>query len=636
MQVQLSKREIKLILALLETEATLTTTTRKLANQFQVSVRTIKYDLENVKIWFEEKGAPLSAQRNKGTWLELPTSKRIELKNEILQVERYDLFPDQEIRINQIITLLCLRDEFITTLELADSLEVSKSTIIADLERLEQVVGGYDVMLVRKNYFGYTLEGKERQVRLLLEAVTQKEITDYDIYTIMNHVTEKRTSSKLGTLKLAMQPDMLKIYQQTVYEVSKIVNQEMLEQFNYSEILSILLRVTIATARMTINQTIHSYKILGNHHLLDENQELPYLLMKQVFDLYHFPILEDEYIYICSDVLMVYEEKNIAELTRNMIEIVSQKEQLPFDEDKQLFTNLFAHLSLKLHKRYLFVNEYNPFIDDIKARYSTLFKSITEASAQEISKSVSITNDSFIAYIALHFLVSYEKLSINRSVARIVYVCSTGLGVTSLIQQRIMEEVANVEIASFASVLKVKEVVQKENPDLVVSIFPIEDLQVPFIKVNPIPTKSDIQGIKKEVNAILTAATPTTNHLPRLVARSQVPNRTGYEDQSRELILKGFVVYEDLKNYFATSLHDGYEEAFLLHVLMMVHRMYFDSQYENDGNVAPDSLLQFEKEVSGIEEIFAKNDLIINKAEVTALLQYIKKEFTAQEKEETD
>ncbi|MGX7417925.1 BglG family transcription antiterminator [Carnobacterium gallinarum] len=623
MQVQLSKREIKLILALLDTEASVTTTTIKLATQFQVSVRTIKYDLENVKIWFEQKGTPLSTQRNKGTWLEMTTSKRIELKNEILQVERYDLFPDQEIRANQIITLLCLQNEFITTLELADRLEVSKNTIVADLERVEQIVGAYELVLVRKNYFGYTLDGPEHQIRLLLEAVIQKEITDYDIYTIMNYITEQRNAPNTNALKLAMQTDMLKIYQATVYEISQIMSQEMMEQFNYSEILSIILRVTLATARMTINRTIHSYKILGNHQLLAENQELPYLLMKQVFDLYHFPILEDEYIYICSDVLMVYEEKNIAELTRNMIELVSEKEQLPFNEDKQLFTNLFAHLSLKLHKKYLFVNEYNPFIDDIKARYPTLFKSIMEASAQEISKSVSITNDSFIAYIALHFLVSYEKLSINRSVARIVYVCSTGLGVTSLIQQRIMEEVANVEIASFASVLKVKEVIQAENPDLVVSIFPIENLQVPFIKVNPIPTKSDIQAIKKTVEEILTTSGNAMSSLPRLVARRQVPNKTGNEDQSRDLILKGFVVYEELKKHFSQRIQIGYEEAFLLHVFMMVHRIYFDSQYDNEGNVAPDSLIQFEEEVTAIESIFAKNDLTINKAEITALLQYI-------------
>lgn len=50
--------------------------------------------------------------------------------------------------------------------------------------------------------------------------------------------------------------------------------------------------------------------------------------MRQVFSSYEFPILEDEYIYIFSDVLMAYEEHNIADLTRQMIAFVSEKKRL--------------------------------------------------------------------------------------------------------------------------------------------------------------------------------------------------------------------------------------------------------------------------------------------------------------------
>lgn len=95
------------------------------------------------------------------------------------------------------------------------------------------------------------------------------------------------------------------------------------------------------------------------------------------------------------------------------------------------------------------------------------------------------------------------------------------------------------------------------------------------------------------------------------------------EEQSRELILKGFVVYEELKKQLGLKLQVGYEEAFLLHVFMMVHRIFYDSQYENEGNVALDTLDDFKEDVRLIKEIFAKNELSINKAEITALVQYI-------------
>lgn len=417
--MQLSKRQIKIILALLDLENAITT--KELAEQFQMSIRTIKYDLDAIKTWFTKKDSLLCTQRNKGIWLDVTDSKRIELKNELLQVERYELYPDQEIRIHQMITILCLQTTYLTTQQLADDLKVSKSTIVADLEKLEQVLMSYQLQLIRKNYFGYTIVGAENQIRLLLEFIIQKGITDYDIYNIMNVITNPTEESN-HQLKLAIHSQMQQIYQVTLFEISKIVNQEVLEQFNYSEILSIILRVTIATARMNINHTIESYKILPNQGLLETKKELPFLLMRQVFSSYEFPILEDEYIYIFSDVLMAYEEHNIADLTRQMIAFVSEKEEVAFNGDQQLFTNLFAHLSLKLHKKYLFVNEYNPFTEDIKQRYPSLFQTISAACQKEISKSVSIINDSFISYIALHFLVSFEKLTINQTIVRIVYI----------------------------------------------------------------------------------------------------------------------------------------------------------------------------------------------------------------------
>ncbi len=48
------------------------------------------------------------------------------------------------------------------------------------------------------------------------------------------------------------------------------------------------------------------------------------------------------------------------------------------------------------------------------------------------------------------FWVSYEREEDLRSV-RAVYICSTGLGVTSLIKQKINEELNNITIVAFAS-----------------------------------------------------------------------------------------------------------------------------------------------------------------------------------------
>ncbi|MHC1859248.1 PRD domain-containing protein, partial [Escherichia coli] len=85
------------------------------------------------------------------------------------------------------------------------------------------------------------------------------------------------------------------------------------------------------------------------------------------------------------------------QLTKQVIESVSKELNYPFVNDRQLFTNLFAHLSLRFTKKHLFINEYNPFSEEIKGKHPALFLAIQSACKQLIQRSVLLVNDSFCA-----------------------------------------------------------------------------------------------------------------------------------------------------------------------------------------------------------------------------------------------
>lgn len=622
MSLHLSKREIKILLLLLDLEESITT--KELAETFKVSVRTIKYDLENVRDWFKEQHVSLQTRRNKGIWLEIPDSERLTLKNEIIEVERFETYPDQELRVNQLIFRLLLASKCLTSQELADELQVSRNTIISDLDRVEEQIQLYNLVLQRQSRQGFSIRGDESKIRLLMEYITQKEITEYDIYQIMSYFVQSGQQKKMQEVHVGVNTIFQKIYQIALKEMTGLLDPSLFDQFNYAEILSITLRVAISASRMQLHHTVGGYKMLTNQNVLQQKQELPFLLMKQVFDHYDLPLLADEYFYIYSDVFVANNQQDIVGLTEELIKDVSEEIDFPFYRDRQLFTNLFAHLALRLTKKHLFINEYNPFVDDIKAKYPQLFSAIQLASQSDIVGSALLINDSFVAYIALHFLVAYEKNLHEINVVRIVYVCSTGLGVTSLIEQKILEEVSNVEIAGFASVLNAVEVIEEKNPDLVLSIFPIEIMNRPFIKVNPLPTEADLHSVQEEVNKILTHT--KNGKVPRLIPRQQVKEKQGIEAESRDILVRIYVIYEELLKAFAGKLTQEYKEAFLLHVMLMVHRITFNGQYENEGNIVKETLLAQQALVGEIEQIFAKNDLMVNQAEITALLNYIREE----------
>lgn len=621
--MQLSKREIQILLHLLDSE--IHVTTKEIAKQMGVSVRTVKYDLDNIRFWLKQRGVELLSQRSKGFWFELTDRQKLSLKNELQEVERFETFLDQESRVAKIVMILLLEENAVTVNQLAEQLKVSNNTVISDLEKVDTFVTTFQVSLEKKAGHGTLLTGKEDKLRFLMEYLLNRKLTEYDIYQIMNQLVHSEQKAR-HPIYLEKDSRFYGIYQVVLNEMSQILPTASLDQFDYSELLSITFRVAISTCRLQIGHAIGSFKLIQ----IFDQQDTAFRLMHRVFKHFDLPLFEEEYHYIQSDLVQKENSQNTLELSIRLIDDVSKEMNLPFNKDNQLLTNLFAHLSLRLGKKHVFINEYNPFVDDIKKMHPELFRAITKACQKELTDNAYAVNDSFIAYIALHFLVFFEKERQETSTVRIVYICSTGLGVTNLIEQKVKEEIPNVNIIGFASVLNASEVIREKEPDLVISIFPIEGVHVPLIKVNAIPSKEDIQNIKQLIRELL--------EKNMVQHRSKVNNddysfaQENIESYSRDVIVKGYVVYEGLCRLFDKKLKKDYQEAFLLHVLLMVHRIMFKNQYELDGNIHQEVLLKQKELVTQIEQLFSENDLSVNQAELTALFQYIDTHLNAEEK----
>jgi len=200
-----------------------------------------------------------------------------------------------------------------------------------------------------------------------------------------------------------------------------------------------------------------------------------------------------------------------------------------------------------------------------------------------------------------------------------VYVCSTGLGVTNLIEQKMSEEISNLEIAGFASMLNVQDVLDETKPDLVISIFPMEHIDLPFIQVQPIPSKENIKTIQKEVNEIIKKKAGSLQ--PRIQPKRSNQDTLKVQEESKNLLINAYTVYQELSDLFQDRLIEDYKEAFLLHVMLMTHRIIFNEQYQENGNLKALD----EQTFRAIKEIFEMKNLVINQAEISALGNYLSK-----------
>lgn len=605
--MQLSERQIKIVNNLLSSSEPLTT--RELSEKFKVSVRTIKYDLSGIKPWINDSQEILISKRNKGFWLDANQDKRMELKKKLLNRDKFNYFPQPMQRAKQIIVLFGLTEGFMTTQQLENKLGVSKTTVLSDLNNAELELAKFNITLVRKNYYGYTISGSEANIRSALEEIVQHTINSYDLTTVMNLFVNDALRPQLGIAS-----ELETIYQQ-LFQTIQTLNKNPRSQLDYNDILTIVIRLGISVARLSINQPINSYRELV---ITDADKgQVPYRLFDQTFSYYDFPLLQDEYTYVISGTNPSFKDKNIANLTEKIMAFVSESTHHPYQDDNQLRTNLFSHLMMKLTSEYKFTNEYNPFVDEIKQKYPILFSAIYEVTKQEISTNPAVVNESFVAFIALHFLVSLEKYVENNRNVRIVYVCSTGLGVTNLIQQKIEAALTGVEIAGFASFINAKAEVARLKPDLVISIFPLKLADVPVIEVHPLPSNEDITLIKKKITDLKLASVDLLTPSKNLQLADESKQA---EEISRDLMIKAFTVYEEVKKIVGKQINDKYRDAFMLHVLMSVHRIYYNQQYNQKLSNVPDKA----QLMNAIKLAYAHNNLMINDSELVAIIEYLK------------
>jgi transcriptional antiterminator len=391
------------------------------------------------------------------------------------------------------------------------------------------------------------------------------------------------------------------------------LSEQMIQTTPYFELFTLALRLTISLVRL-----IEGCPIDAGQALLDLTVEKGFTvsLFRELSKMYQKPLLKAEYDYVYSDLSVSTTPINVLELTSRMIAFVTKEAKIPFNEDSVLFQNLVAHLTLRLERTHHYLNEYNPFLKEIKENELPLFEKIRQIVADELGHKIA-QDESFISYITLHFMTSKERVGNGEKKIRVVYICATGLGVTSFLQQKMSSEIEGIEIAGFASVLNYARVVAQTDPDLIISAFPVESETIPVLQVKPLTSEKDIQVIQKKVQDLLAEG---KGHLPT-IKLTDSPKNQSLGELNQDTIVKGFMVYQGLKQVFQDRLRPEFSEGFLLHILLTVHRIMFDKQYQE--TVAP----SFSAEILGqIETIFNQHDLAINSSEISAITEYLIKE----------
>lgn len=494
----LNKRCIEIIKYLVDNDLQLSL--KEAANFFNISERSIRYDIDNINYHLEKSGYMEVEKLQKGIYSTKESIKNLELFLEEI-LHRFYVFTSDERR--EFLKVKFLFSENNRLLEIGEDLDVSLSTIKLDLKEVKTF---FDTNSLELNFIskqGVVLEGKEESIRQLqLRYITRyieiykngyrsRYLSNgtYGLNFISSAIIESLDDSILS---------LIKFFIKRIEKKLDIIISD--EAFN---ILTFYIDLCID-------------RIKSNHTIGNRQQNREFLLKTSEYSVISQEIshLENEFsITFNEDEVLVLTElflgshsynfnssflENWIELETTVVEIIKiMGYQLNMDltGDKTLIEGLLNHLKPAYYRIKNNISLENPIAKEVELTYFELYSTVKRVSKSILEKYLGKDlPEEEIAYITLHFKTATDRyLSSNRKTKNILLVCGLGYGSSKILAHK-LNELYDVNIVDTIPYHKFLELRNFKDIDIIVSTMDLEShlaICVPIVKVHPILSKEN-------------------------------------------------------------------------------------------------------------------------------------------------
>jgi transcriptional antiterminator len=572
----LNKRCVDIIKHLVENENRISI--KELAEKFELSERSIRYDIDNINYYFKKSGLNQMEKTSRGTF-EIEEKKENLLNLLNLLDSQFYVFSKNE-RKEYIKSKILFNEDIIKLHELSENLSVSLSTVKLDLKEIKIFLNESDLKLKFLSKIGLILSGNEDKIR----HVQLRFLLNY-IKIFQNEITSKKTHGTPGTDIVV---DVIREYfyespLDSIMEFIKDVS-EGLKMIISEEAYRILQYYLMISIKRIGSKELLKTKI-QNENFLKGTTEYSVILEK-------IPALEKKCNIKCD-------EKELLKLTElflgshsynfnssfyaNWIELeVSVNELIrevgdnigvDFSSDRVLIDGLINHLRPAIYRIKNDISLENPISEEVREVYGDLYHTIevvvNKTLKTYIGKDIP---EEEISYLTIHFKTAIDrKVNLKSESKNVVLVCGFGYGSSKLLAQKLQEKYD----LNIMDILPYHQFVNADLPldiDIVISTIDIGDqINYPFpvVKVNPILSKQDRD--KLEEYGLLES--PKKVSLSRLMG---VIKRECQINDEEKLI-------SSIKKLLKDQLYDDMKEQkkYTLYSLLKESSIIFDAKAKN-------------------------------------------------------
>ncbi|MCJ7691051.1 MAG: PRD domain-containing protein [Clostridiaceae bacterium] len=504
-----------------------------LAENIQISKRTIFRELENVNNDIKEYDLKLETKSKKGISIIGSETNKNKMLEELNKLEYSDP-QNKEERHNRLILEILKQEEPQKIYYYSSILKVSEGTINNDLDNIEKWFLKNNINVVRRSGLGIYLEFEEEDYR---KACMR--------YVYLN------TQDPLYKLFDLVEPNIVN----NVIDSIKKLKDNKLSGMTESSYTELIIYLSIMTKRIIIGKKNEIEKSIGltsqNIKRYEFVIELISILSEQFSAEYTTTEIIDLYIYIEGAKLQHINENedifNIEPDIRYMIyEMIEQYDSAiayRLKQDTDFIKGLIAHVRPTIIRLQHGIEIQNPFQNEIKSLYPKVY-----AKAQRVAK---VIEDKFnlkvpeqeLGLIAIHFGGAEVRLKRDYKYSRkanVGVVCYSGIGISALLSSRISHifydkvKVLTLSISELSS-NKMLEV------EILISTFDISNSNYNYIKVNPMLTERDVLIISEEIENVLNNTTPRKGS-EKVDTLTQV-NEIGLVTKEISSIIKNFELY---------------------------------------------------------------------------------------------
>ncbi|SCY79101.1 BglG family transcription antiterminator [Alkaliphilus peptidifermentans] len=587
--IQLTKRQKSLILDLMKEPNSVSA--KVLAGRFNVSARTIRYDLDNISYWLKQRGIILEKKQKMGIQITLDDEDMKKISKDIQETQPYTSVLTQQDRKHFILLELLKSDGISTSEGLSEKLGVSRATTIKDLKEVKKELSKYGLILNSKQGSGYKVVGNENNVRQIIGNIL---LTSMDTQKVLHMLSSFEKESIFSTDYINEVSNTISIHDiKKAIKSSKKTYNFWIPDYSY---VSLIIHIAIALDRLlkglNIDLPVEKINMIKKH----KEYVIAMEIGRALTEAYHVEIPEAELANITIHLLsadlkmeyvfnenLIHEDEKIESIIEEMLNNIKKDIEATDESIKKLKADLISHLKLTLKKSKLNIHTENPLIGQIKANYKELYD-LAEKMANIFTQRTDVElSDNEVGYVTLH-LAAHAEMIKGKAKKKALIVCTTGKGTAKILAMRIKNNIPDLEIKEVISIFELEDNSHLiEEIDLIISTVDVDVSNKPVFKVSPIITNMEMNKIRNSLYQDTKDIMGINNKISLSNIDAEYINGTAHEKSnfSKHLASNKETLHENQSQVAYQMAEDT--AIILTEVASMIKELNLDDEIENIG-----------------------------------------------------